>query len=84
MVPMLAGEPEVIRQRLAAQSDPQPEEPSEVPGQPLRWLATPSVGTMLGLALLGVDVVAASRARRGKPETTIPQDRPLALPAAKP
>jgi protease I len=35
-----------------------------MPGQPLRWLATPSVGAMLSLALLGVGVVAATRGRK--------------------
>lgn len=51
-----------------AQSDPQREEPAETPGQPLRWLGTPSVGAMLSLALLGVGVVAANRGRRKKHE----------------
>lgn len=66
MLPLFAGEPASTEARPAAQSDPQREEPSELPGQPLRWLATPSVGAMLGLALLGVGVVAASRRRGGK------------------
>ncbi|MFC0133314.1 glutamine amidotransferase [Massilia eurypsychrophila] len=83
MVPLFAGEPEVTRTRRPPQSDPQPEEPSEVPGQPLRWLATPSVGTMLGLALLGVGVVAASRGRRGKPDAAVPATA-LALPVPEP
>ena len=47
-----------------AQSDPQRQEPAETQGQPLRWLATPSVGAMLSLALLGIGVVAANRGRR--------------------
>jgi protease I len=53
---------------VAAQgeSDPPQEAPSETPGQPLRWLSAPSVGTMLSLALLGVGVVAANRGLRKK------------------
>ena len=50
----------------APQSDPPQEEPSETPGQPLRWLSAPSVGAMLSLALLGVGVVAANRGLRKK------------------
>jgi protease I len=46
-------------------SDPQREQPSAVPEQAMRWLGTPSIGAMLGLALLGVGVVAASRSRTG-------------------
>lgn len=49
-----------------ALSDPPLEEPSGTPGQTLHWLSTPSVGAMLGLALLGVGVVAANRGRRRK------------------
>jgi protease I len=51
-------------------SDPQRDEPSAVPGQAMRWLGTPSIGAMLGLALLGVGVVAASRSRAGAAEET--------------
>jgi protease I len=50
----------------AARSDPAQEEPSETPGQPLRWLSAPSVGAMLSLALLGMGVVAANRGLRRK------------------
>jgi protease I len=64
MIPLFAGESEIVRTPHQANSDPQREEPSETPGQPLHWLSTPSVGTMLGLALLGVGVVAANRGRR--------------------
>lgn len=70
MIPLFAGEPATSETLRQAHSDPQPEEPSEIPGQPLRWLATPSVGAMLGLALLGVGVVAANRGRRRKQATT--------------
>ena len=47
----------------AAQSDPPQDSPLEQPNQSLRWLAAPSFGTMLSLALLGVGVVAAQRVR---------------------
>jgi protease I len=63
MVHLYAGEPasnEALRRR---HSDPQREEPPTIPGQAMRWLGTPSVKTMLGLALLGVGVVAANRAK---------------------
>ncbi|MES2759208.1 MAG: type 1 glutamine amidotransferase domain-containing protein [Pseudomonadota bacterium] len=73
MLSFFASGPEFINTVRAAQSDPQREEPAEVPGQPLRWLATPSVRTMLSLALLGAGVVAASRGRR-------PPKRNAALP----
>jgi protease I len=53
-------------------SDPQREEPSSVPEQAMRWLGTPSIGAMLGLALLGVGVVAASRSRGGGGEEGAP------------
>jgi protease I len=61
MIPLFVGELESIGTLRQAHSDPQLEAPSEIPGQPLRWLATPSVGAMLGLALLGVSAVAANR-----------------------
>ena len=73
LVPFFAGELPVdtqatryARGQTAAQSDPPQEEPSETPGQPLRWLSAPSVGAMLSLALLGVGVVAANRGLRKK------------------
>lgn len=66
MIPFFAGEQPPERKPDKALSDPQLEEPSEMPGQPLHWLATPSVGAMLGLALLGVGVVAANRGRKKK------------------
>jgi len=64
----LAGEPAPDKAAAAdaAASDPQQQAPSELPGQPLRWLAAPSLGAMLSLAILGVGVVAAnSRRKRG-------------------
>jgi protease I len=62
LVPLFAGEP---AGSIAAQahSDPPQDAPMEQPNQSLRWLAAPSFGTMLSLALLGVGVVAAQRAR---------------------
>ncbi|MDB5933826.1 MAG: Glutamine amidotransferase [Massilia sp.] len=74
MIPLFAGEAASTGALYAAQSDPQREEPSQLPGQPLRWLATPSVGAMLGLALLGVGVVAASRGRRDKRQAGAPAE----------
>jgi protease I len=66
MIPLFAGELETGSALRQAHSDPQREEPSEVPGQTLSWLATPSARAMLSLALLGVGVVAANRGRRRK------------------
>lgn len=66
MIPLFAGEQHRSPSPEKAQSDPQVEEPSESPDQPLHWLSTPSVGAMLGLALLGVGVVAVNRGRRKK------------------
>jgi protease I len=66
------GSPAALRRR---HSDPQREEPPSIPGQALRWLSTPSIGTMLGLALLGVGALAATRSRGGAAEdsaTTAP------------
>ena len=62
LIPLFAGEPAAS---IAAQahSDPPQENPMEQPNQSLRWLAAPSFGTMLSLALLGVGVVAAQRVR---------------------
>jgi protease I len=69
MIPLLVGEPENRPALHQAYSDPQREEPSETPEQPLRWLASPSLGAMLSFALLGVSVVAATRGSRKKRET---------------
>lgn len=69
MISFFAGEAESSSALRQAHSDPQREEPSEMPGQALHWLATPSVRAMLSLALLGVGVVAANRGR-GKRRTT--------------
>ncbi len=71
LIPFFAGAPPLDPpppplSQAAAQSDPPQEQPSETPGQPLRWLSAPSVGAMLSLALLGVGVVAANRGLRKK------------------
>jgi protease I len=49
---------------LQADSDPPQQAPSELPDQSLRWLAAPSLGAMLSLAIVGVGVVAANRSLR--------------------
>jgi protease I len=60
---LCAGEPVAPAPALRTHSDPPQETPMEQPNQSLRWLAAPSFGTMLSLALLGVGVVAAQRVR---------------------
>jgi protease I len=77
MVPLFAGEPEITQAPRQGHSDPQREAPSELPGQPLRWLATPSLGAMLSLALLGVGVVAANSGRRKRLAAEAEAERPL-------
>ena len=72
LLALMAGEPAVAavqggRTADAAASDPAQDAPVEPPNQSLRWLAAPSFGTMLSLALLGVGVVAAQRARSRPP-----------------
>jgi len=62
LIPLFAGEPAAAA-AAQAHSDPPQEIPLEQPNQSLRWLAAPSFGTMLSLALLGVGVVAAQRVR---------------------
>lgn len=69
MIALFVGESENSPMLRRAYSDPQREAPSEMPGQPLRWLASPSLGAMLSLALLGVSVVAAARGNRKKRAT---------------
>ncbi|HEX8785496.1 MAG TPA: DJ-1/PfpI family protein [Telluria sp.] len=65
----LAGEAQAEAAPAAADSDPPQQSPSELADQPLRWLAAPSLGAMLSLAILGVGVVAAnSRRKRGEKE----------------
>lgn len=81
LVPFFAGDKQAAP-HAGAQSDPPQEEPSETPGQPLRWLSAPSVGAMLSLAILGVGVVAANRGMRRK--RTDDADAELAAPAPAP
>jgi protease I len=64
LVPFLAGEAESDAGAAAADSDPPQQAPSELPDQSLRWLAAPSLGAMLSLAIVGVGVVAANRSLR--------------------
>ena len=78
LIPFFEGGAEADATVRRAQSDPQRQEPSETPGQPLRWLATPSVGAMLSLALLGIGVVAANRGRRCDPALEAQSEQPLA------
>jgi protease I len=75
LVPFLAGEAVAIPSPPHADSDPPQQAPSELPDQSLRWLAAPSLGAMLSLAIVGVGVVAANRSRRkrsGKEAETEP------------
>jgi protease I len=77
LTPLFAGEPAAgayAAQSDPAQSDPAQDQPHEQPNQSLRWLAAPSFGTMLSLALLGVGVVAAQRARHKTPAADAPAD----------
>jgi len=59
-----AGSKGALRQRH--HSDPQREQPSAVTGAAMRWLPRPSLGAVLGLALLGVGVMAARRGGEGE------------------
>lgn len=74
LVPFFAGEPATQANAAEAQSDPAQDKPLEQPNQSLRWLAAPSFGTMLSLALLGVGVVAAQRVRHKGPAAEVPGD----------
>jgi protease I len=66
LAPFFAGEVQAALLPVE-DSDPAQQAPAELPDQSLRWLAAPSLGAMLSLALLGVGVVAAnSRRKRGK------------------
>jgi protease I len=83
MVPLFAGESEIGGLPRQGHSDPQREEPTQMPGQPLRWLSTPAVGTMLSLALLGVGVMAANRGIRKKRAKEAEPASPLPVPGAE-
>jgi protease I len=74
LVPFFAGEPATQANAADAQSDPAQDKPLEQPNQSLRWLAAPSFGTMLSLALLGVGVVAAQRVRQKTASADVPAE----------
>ena len=74
LTPFFAGEPSTSANAAEAQSDPAQDKPLEQPNQSLRWLAAPSFGTMLSLALLGVGVVAAQRVRNKQAVLDVPVD----------
>jgi protease I len=68
LAPFMAGEPQAALDPIEPldESDPARQAAYELPDQSLRWLAAPSLGAMLSLAILGVGVVAAnSRRKRG-------------------
>jgi protease I len=76
MTALFAGDP-AVAPLAAAISDPSQDSPLDQPNQALRWLATPSFGAMLSLALLGVGVVAAQRVRqRQAPDPPAPDQAP--------
>lgn len=81
MTALFAGEPATAA--AAAQSDPPQDSPLEQPNQSLRWLAAPSFGTMLSLALLGVGVVAAQRVRQRQADPPAPDGAPDASARAR-
>jgi protease I len=88
LIPLCAGEPAAAG-ATQAHSDPPQDHPVEQPNQSLRWLAAPSFGTMLSLALLGVGVVAAQRVRHrhlagnGHDEAELPADPPAGDASAR-
>lgn len=64
MLHLFCGEPgshEALQRRL---SDPQRAQPSGMTGAAMRWLATPAVGTLIGLALIGAGVMSANREKK--------------------
>jgi protease I len=75
MTALFAGEPSEAA-ASGAPSDPPQDAPLEQPNQSLRWLAAPSFGTMLSLALLGVGVVAAQRVRNRQASADPPAPAP--------
>jgi protease I len=61
MLQLFSGGPgsnSALRRRL---SDPQRAQPTGMTGAAMRWLATPSMGTLIGLALIGAGVMAVNR-----------------------
>ncbi|TFW31032.1 type 1 glutamine amidotransferase domain-containing protein [Massilia horti] len=73
MLQLYAGAPGSSGALRRRHSDPQREQPTAGPGQAMRWLATPSVGAMLGLALVGAGLVAANRSRGKAEDTSAPR-----------
>jgi len=65
MIALYAGEAGRRGAHARRHSDPQRERPTATTSAAMRALPLPSVGTVLGLALLGVGVMAANRARNG-------------------
>jgi protease I len=78
LIPFLAGEAETAAAAAKEDSDPPQQAPSEQPDQKLRWLAAPSLGAMLSLAIVGVGVVAANRSRRKRSSQEAEADAPPA------
>jgi protease I len=72
LLPLLAGDADTAPAMPQADSDPQQQAPSELPDQSLRWLAAPSLGAMLSLAIVGVGVVAANRSLRKRENREAP------------
>lgn len=83
LLPFLAGEPAadpaVVPVDGNADSDPPQQAPSELPDQSLRWLAAPSLGAMLSLAIVGVGVMAANRSLRKRGSKDAPAGPPEAV-----
>jgi protease I len=82
LTPFFSGEPAKdgkSANAADAPSDPAQDKPLEQPNQSLRWLAAPSFGTMLSLALLGVGVMAAQRVRNKQPASDA--SKPPSTPA---
>jgi protease I len=80
LVPFLGGEPEALASPPHADSDPPQQSPSELADQSLRWLAAPSLGAMLSLAIVGVGVVAANRSLRKRGARDAAADPPAPAP----
>ena len=64
-IALFAGEAGSRSAQRRRHSDPQRETPAAATGAAMRLLPRPSMGTVLGLALLGVGVMAANRSRDG-------------------
>lgn len=66
MIQLYAGGPASKGALRRRHSDPQREAPAAVTGAAMRWLPRSPLGTVLGLALLGVGVMAAGRRNGGE------------------